>query len=83
MRGSSVRRSGIDAHFKAHAPKVAIPLLFTMQWDDERFDRDGQLELFDLLPSKDKRLHAYPGPHSQDGPEAFEVTAAFLHGHLR
>ncbi len=83
MRGSSVRRSGIDAHFKVHAPKVAIPLLFTMQWDDERFDRDGQFELFDMLPSKDKRLHAYPGPHSQDGPEAFEVTAAFLHGHLR
>jgi hypothetical protein len=68
MRGSSVQRSGIDAHFKIHAPRVTIPVLFAMQWDDERFDRDGQLELFDKLGSRDKRLHAYPGKHSDDGP---------------
>ena len=82
LRGPSVERSGIDKHFRIHAPAVAIPLLFVMQWDDERFDRDGQLELFDMLPSKDKRLHAYPGPHSHDGPEAFEVGAAFLARHI-
>ena len=78
MRGPSVQRSGIDAHFRQYAPRVAIPLLFTMQWDDERFDRDGQLELFSLLGSSDKRLHAYPGKHSDDGPEALETSAAFL-----
>ena len=83
MRGPSVQRSGIDKHFKIYAPKVTIPLLFAMQWDDERFDRDGQLELFDSLASRDKRLHAYPGPHSDDGPEAFEVGAAFLQRHLK
>jgi dienelactone hydrolase len=83
MRGPSVVRSGIDAHFEVHAPKVSIPLLFGMQWHDERFDRDGQLELFDMLASPDKRLHAYPGPHAQEGPEAFEVTAAFLRRHLQ
>jgi dienelactone hydrolase len=78
MRGPSVERSGIDKHFRIHAPQVRMPLLFVMQWDDERFDRDGQFELFDALGSIDKRLHAYPGPHSEDGPEAFEVGAAFL-----
>lgn len=78
MRGPSVQRSGIDRHFRMFASKVTIPLLFAMQWDDERFDRDGQLELFDSIASRDKRLHAYPGPHSDDGPEAFEVGAAFL-----
>lgn len=82
MRGPSVVRSGIDAHFRVHAPKLGLPLLFTMQWDDERFDRDGQLELFDLLPAADKRLHAYPGQHSLDGPEGLEVTAAFLRRYL-
>jgi dienelactone hydrolase len=78
LRGPSVERSGIDRHFRQCAPKVCIPLLFVMQWDDERFDRDGQLELFDALGASDKRLHAYPGPHADDGPEAFEVGAAFL-----
>lgn len=82
LRGPSVVRSGIDKHFRIHAPAVAIPLLFVMQWDDERFDRDGQLELFTSLASRDKRLHAYPGPHSDDGPEAFEVGAAFLARYL-
>jgi hypothetical protein len=46
--------------------------------DDERFERAGQLELFDRLGSPDKRLHAYPGLHIDNGPEAFEVQAAFL-----
>lgn len=82
MRGASVVRSGIDAHFKVHAPKVKIPLLFTMQWDDERFDRDGQLELFDMLGAANKRLHAYPGLHSLDGPDGLQVSAEFLRRYL-
>lgn len=83
MRGSSVQRSGIDAHFKIYAHKVAIPVLFTMQWDDERFEREGQLELFDMLGCRDKRLLAYPGQHADDGPEAFAVEAAFLQRYLQ
>ena len=82
MTGSSVRRSGIDTHFKAFAPKVTIPVLFVMQWDDERFDRMGQLALFDQLGAHDKRLHAYPGQHADNGPESFEVEAAFLKRYL-
>jgi dienelactone hydrolase len=82
MRGSSVKRSGIDSHFAIFAPKVIMPVLFVMQWDDERFDRDGQLELFDRLGATDKRLHAYPGQHVDNGPEAFEVQAAFLKRYL-
>jgi len=82
MSGSSVRRSGIDTYFKTFAPKLTIPVLFVMQWDDERFDRQGQLELFDQLGAHDKRLHAYPGQHADNGPEAFEVEAAFLKRYL-
>lgn len=82
MRGSSVQRSGIDTHFKTFAPRVTIPVLFVMQWDDERFEREGQLELFDHLGARDKRLHAYPGQHADNGPEAVEVEAAFLKRYL-
>jgi hypothetical protein len=82
MRGPSVQRSGIDVHFKTFAPQVTIPVIFAMQWDDERFERDGQLDLFDRLGSRDKRLHAYPGQHADNGPEAFEVQAAFLKRYL-
>lgn len=82
MTGASVVRSGIDVHFKQYAPHMHVPLLFTMQWDDERFERSGQLALFDQLASKDKRLHAYPGEHSDNGPEAFIAQAAFLARYL-
>ena len=82
MRGTSVQRSGIDTHFKTFAPRVTIPVLFVMQWDDERFEREGQLELFDRLGARDKRLHAYPGQHADNGPEAFEVAAVFLKRYL-
>lgn len=82
MSGSSVVRSGIDVHFKQYAPQVRIPVLFTMQWDDERFERAGQLALFDMIAAKDKRLHAYPGEHVDNGPEAFVVQGAFLKRYL-
>jgi dienelactone hydrolase len=82
MSGTSVTRSGIDRYFKIYASKVTIPVLFTMQWDDERFDREGQLELFDSIGSRDKRLQAYPGLHADNGPEAFEVQAEFLKRYL-
>src|SRR5687767_15799694 len=57
MSGSSVVRSGIDAYFKIFAPKIQVPVLFVMQWDDERFERHGQLDLFDRIGAQDKRLH--------------------------
>lgn len=82
MSGSSVERSGIDKHFKLYAPRLRVPVLFTMQWADERFERAGQLALFDLIGANDKRLHAYPGQHVDNGPESFAVQAQFLKGYL-
>ncbi len=82
MTGSSVERSGIDVHFAKHAPNVDVPVLFSIQCDDERFDREGQLDLFDRIGSEDKRLHAYPGVHVDNGPEAFGVQAEFLERNL-
>lgn len=82
MTASSVIRSGIDKYFDQYASSVRLPVLFSIQWDDERFDRDGQLDLFDRLGSPDKRLHAYLGIHVDNGPEAFEVQADFLNRYL-
>ncbi|MGD9892632.1 MAG: alpha/beta hydrolase [Dehalococcoidia bacterium] len=82
MIGSSVERSGIDVHFERYAPRVALPVLFTIQWDDAQFLRSGQLDLFDRIGSADKRLHAYPGGHGDNGPEAFVTQAEFLKRYL-
>jgi dienelactone hydrolase len=82
MSGSSVQRSGVDKYFRQYAAQMRVPVLFTMQWDDERFERAGQITLFDMLGATDKRLHAYPGLHSDNGPESFAVQAAFLARYL-
>jgi hypothetical protein len=82
LQAAVTMRSEAGRHFKTYAPAVTIPVPFAMQWDDERFDRDGQLELCDKLGSHDKRLHAYPGRHSDDGPEALRVEVAFLQRYL-
>ena len=80
--GSSVDRSGVAPYFEHCAPKISQPLLFSIQWDDERFERAGQLDLYDRLASVDKRLHAYPGLHADNGPESFEFHAEFLKRYL-
>lgn len=82
MTGASVTRSNIAPHFERYAPLVQQPVLFTMQWDDERFERGGQLDLYDRIGAADKRLQAFPGLHADNGPEAFESQAAFLNRYL-
>ena len=82
MTGTSVTRSNIAQQFERYAPQLSHPLLFTMQWDAERFDRAGQIDLYDRLGSSDKRLHAYPGVHVDNGPEAFEFQTAFMQRYL-
>lgn len=67
--------AGIGARLLADAAVIDHPLLFLMQLEDELFDRDGYLALFDGLRSADKRLHANPGQHS--GVPAEEVDFAF------
>lgn len=82
MTGTSVARSGIDRYFPIYASDVTVPVLFTIQWDDERFERAGQLDLYDRLGSVDKRLHAYPGEHVDNGPDAIDTQIAFLRRYI-
>ena len=64
------------------AGAISHPILFLMQLEDELFDRQGYLALFDAIGSNDKRLHANPGLHpeipSEEVDAAFEFLAARL-----
>lgn len=78
LTGPSVERSGIAPHLEAAAPRIACPVMWVVQWDDERFDRDGSLALFDRLGTKDKRLIAFPGRHDAAPDESTVLTREFL-----
>lgn len=65
------------------APLVECPTFFVMQWDDELFPREHCLELFALIGSGDKQLHATPGRHSAVTTETFLLSASFLVNRLR
>jgi len=66
----------------ADAANIACPVLFLMQLEDELFPRDGCLELFDALASKDKRLHANPGLHPEVPAEEIDNAVEFLRQRL-
>jgi dienelactone hydrolase len=66
----------------ADAPKITAPVLYHVQWHDEVFPVDGQLAVFDLLGSPDKRLIAYSGPHTETRPEAIVAWRSFIRAHL-
>lgn len=54
-----------SAHLESFAQEVRCPTWFTVQWNDEFFERDGAFALFDALGCEDKRLVAYPGKHKE------------------
>jgi dienelactone hydrolase len=62
------------------AQAVSAPVLFHMQWDDEVFPRDGQLELFGALASDDKRLSARSGRHAETHPDDETAWQQFIGG---
>lgn len=67
-----------SSHLAACAAQVRCPVWFTQQWDDQIFDRDSTLSLFDAVGSADKRLVAYPGPHRELEGERLCDAADFL-----
>lgn len=84
MRQPSAMPAGVDmaARFARDAPRITVPTLFHVQWDDELFDRAGQFELFDLLGTPDKQLIAFPGPHLTTTPAAIAAWSGFVARHL-
>jgi dienelactone hydrolase len=71
------------ARYATTAGTISCPVLFLQQLDDELIDREGCLELFLAIGSKDKRLHANPGLHSAVPAEEMEHSEAILLKHLR
>lgn len=65
------------------AAQVRAPVLFHLQWDDELFPREGQLELFEHLGARTKRLIAYSGTHGVTDAGAPSLWAEFIASQLR
>ncbi|RDD86887.1 alpha/beta hydrolase [Streptomyces parvulus] len=68
---------------REEAPRVRVPLLLLLQWDDEGNPRRRALDLFDAFGSEEKTLHANMGGHT--GTPWFEVEDGdrFFGRHLR
>jgi hypothetical protein len=64
------------------AQQIHCPVLFLMQLEDELFDRDSCLTVFDSLSSTDKLLHANPGLHPQIPAEEIDYTYQFIARHI-
>lgn len=67
----------------AAAQAITCPVLFLVQLEDELFNREQCLALFDTIASADKRLHANPGLHPAVPVEELHHSIEFLVRHLR
>lgn len=65
------------------AQSLRIPTMFIMQWNDQFFNRDDALALFDSIGSTRKTLIANPGVHGGVPSHAFDASARFLFQHIR
>ncbi len=80
--GSSGAASRVGKRLLRDAATIEHPVFFIMQLEDELFDREGYLALFDALSATDKRLHANPGLHPEVPAEEIDFAVEFLTDHL-
>ncbi|UYM06954.1 dienelactone hydrolase family protein [Solicola gregarius] len=73
----------MDDRIRVDARAVSAAVHFHVQWDDELFTRGGQLALFGLLGSRDKRLMVHSGRHGETQDAAVEAWCAFIAAELR
>jgi len=71
-----------DDELLAAASKITCPVLFLMQLEDELFNRDGYLSVFDTIASVDKRLHGNPGLHPEIPAEEINFAFEFMRDHI-
>lgn len=60
------------------ARAVRCPTLFSLQWNDELFTREGQFELFDALACERKSMSIYRGGHVNPGGARLDDIVHFL-----
>lgn len=83
VAGATPSRSNIGGLLVERAPLVTVPVIFMVQWNDERFTRDGCLALFDLLGTRDKRMVVHLGAHAAMPEEGRRQARAFVAERLR
>ncbi|RRR86129.1 dienelactone hydrolase family protein [Streptomyces sp. RP5T] len=81
IRAAVLGLGGADVSAEA-AARVAVPVEFLMQWDDERVPRPQSLALFDAFASTEKTLHANPGRHGEVPAFETDSTVRFFARHL-
>jgi dienelactone hydrolase len=79
MWGTSRVNSG---RLVSDARKVSIPVLFHQKKDDEFFTPEGQVEVYEALASREKRLAVYEGRHVDPSGAQLEELIGFLVGRL-
>ncbi|WP_256839223.1 dienelactone hydrolase family protein [Ornithinimicrobium faecis] len=67
---------------RSSAAAIVAPVLQHVQWDDEVFTRDGQLELFEHFASPEKVLRARAGLHHQTRDDDEDAWVHHLVSHL-
>ena len=67
---------------RSAAARIQRPVMFLMQLEDELFDRQSCLALFDEIAAVDKRLHANAGTHTEVPIEELRLAREFLQTHL-
>lgn len=84
LRQASDMHAGLAApeRVASDARRITALTLFHVQWDDEIFPREGQLDLFDAFGSRDKQLNAYAGRHAETKPAAVTQWRNFISTHL-
>ena len=82
LAGTSGAVGFLGERLASDAAAINHPVLFLMQLDDELFDRQGYLALFDAIGSDDKRLHANPGLHPEIPSEEVDASFGFLSARL-
>ena len=65
------------------APKLRTPVLFLQQLDDQQIDRAAYANLFDMLGTPDRRLHANLGGHAEIPEDEYADARRFLARRLR
>ena len=81
VRAAVLGLGGVLASAEA-AARIAVPVEFLLQWDDERVPRVQSLALFDALASAEKTLHANPGKHGEMPAFELDSTVRFFARHL-
>jgi len=82
IRAAVLGLSGTSTASAEAAARIAVPVRFLLQWDDERVPRADGLALFDALGPAEKTLHANPGKHADVPAFEHDGAARFLAGHL-